>query len=349
MRAASLSRPASSTSTPTTTLPCCSTPAMLPKLSQGVTTVIVGNCGISASPVRLRGAPPDPMNLLGPPATFATHLRLLYCCDPRRAARGKCRRAHRPHGPAQQPHGPPRPHRDHRLRLPRCAPSCPRRSTAARSASAPAWHTHRRDSATTEEVLGLAEPLAQAGALYTTHMRTETDAILDAMEEAFTIGRKSRVPVVDLASEVRGHCQLGPQRGGLHALDSRALDAAGRLRLLSVRGRLEHARPRPGGSARRNHDHLERAASGDAGGRLACSHRRTSGASPSSKRRGDCSPPAPSITASPRTTCAGSSPSCHHDRLRRPAQRSAAASAPVGNISARAGPLQPRREASSLS
>jgi N-acyl-D-aspartate/D-glutamate deacylase len=40
-------------------------PAMLPKLSQGVTTVIVGNCGISASPVRLHGELPDPMNLLG--------------------------------------------------------------------------------------------------------------------------------------------------------------------------------------------------------------------------------------------------------------------------------------------
>ncbi len=31
------------------------TPQMLPKISQGVTTVIVGNCGISAAPVRLRG------------------------------------------------------------------------------------------------------------------------------------------------------------------------------------------------------------------------------------------------------------------------------------------------------
>src|SRR5438105_3883920 len=41
------------------------TPAMLPKLSQGVTTVVVGNCGISAAPVNLRGEPPDPMNLLG--------------------------------------------------------------------------------------------------------------------------------------------------------------------------------------------------------------------------------------------------------------------------------------------
>src|SRR5215469_16683474 len=37
------------------------TPEMLPKISQGVTTVIVGNCGISAAPVHLRGVAPDPM------------------------------------------------------------------------------------------------------------------------------------------------------------------------------------------------------------------------------------------------------------------------------------------------
>src|SRR5699024_5916619 len=42
------------------------TPEMLPKLSQGVTTVVVGNCGISAAPVRLPDdVVPDPMNLLG--------------------------------------------------------------------------------------------------------------------------------------------------------------------------------------------------------------------------------------------------------------------------------------------
>src|SRR5271157_5842898 len=46
------------------------TPEMLPKLSQGVTTVIVGNCGISAAPVHLAGDPPDPMNLLGNARVF---------------------------------------------------------------------------------------------------------------------------------------------------------------------------------------------------------------------------------------------------------------------------------------
>ena len=33
--------------------------------------------------------------------------------------------------------------------------------------------------------MALAEPLPKAGALYTTHMRNEFDAILDAMDEAF--------------------------------------------------------------------------------------------------------------------------------------------------------------------
>ena len=45
-------------------------PDCLPKISQGVTTVIVGNCGISASPTVLAGDPPDPMNLLGAQADF---------------------------------------------------------------------------------------------------------------------------------------------------------------------------------------------------------------------------------------------------------------------------------------
>src|SRR5689334_15789623 len=46
-------------------------PQMLPKLSQGVTTVIVGNCGISAAPVVLKGSLPDPMNLLGQAREFS--------------------------------------------------------------------------------------------------------------------------------------------------------------------------------------------------------------------------------------------------------------------------------------
>src|SRR5216683_5611802 len=39
-------------------------PQMLPKISQGVTTVVIGNCGISLAPLVHNDAPP-PLNLLG--------------------------------------------------------------------------------------------------------------------------------------------------------------------------------------------------------------------------------------------------------------------------------------------
>ncbi len=46
------------------------TPEMLPKISQGVTSVVVGNCGISAAPIRLTEPPKPPLNLLGAQPDF---------------------------------------------------------------------------------------------------------------------------------------------------------------------------------------------------------------------------------------------------------------------------------------
>ena len=47
------------------------TPDMAAKVSQGVTTVIAGNCGISLAPFRPGQAYPPPLELLGEPADFA--------------------------------------------------------------------------------------------------------------------------------------------------------------------------------------------------------------------------------------------------------------------------------------
>jgi N-acyl-D-amino-acid deacylase len=69
-------------------------------------------------------------------------------------------------------------------------------------------------------VQALAEPLAAAGALYTTHMRTEFDAILDAMEEACKVGRHARVPVIISHLKCAGPSNWGRSTEVLAALET---------------------------------------------------------------------------------------------------------------------------------
>ncbi|HEX4285300.1 MAG TPA: D-aminoacylase [Terracidiphilus sp.] len=203
-------------------------PAMLPKLSQGVTTVIVGNCGISASPVRLKGALPDPMNLLGTANDFCYPTFASYIDAVRNAQPAVNVGALIGHTALRN---------NHMDRLDRTATASEIAAMRADLADALAAgalglstglaYASAR-SATTEEVLGLAEPLADAGALYTTHMRTETDEILDAMRESFTVGRQSRVPLVISHLKCAGIANWGRAAEVLDALDSaRSTQAAG--------------------------------------------------------------------------------------------------------------------------
>lgn len=171
-------------------------PQMLPKISQGVTTVIVGNCGISASPVALKGDPPDPMNLLGARAafrypTFAAYVDALGAAKP--AVNVAALVGHTALRSNQMD------------RLDRAATGAEIAAMRAQLEEALAHGALGLSSglaygsafaAPTEEVMALAEPLANAGAVYTTHMRTEFDAILEAMDEAYRVGRHARVPVV---------------------------------------------------------------------------------------------------------------------------------------------------------
>jgi N-acyl-D-amino-acid deacylase len=75
------------------------------------------------------------------------------------------------------------------------------------------------NAASTEEVVALAQPLASAGAVYTSHMRSESDAILDAMNEAFAIGRLSRVPTILSHLKCAGIENWGRSGDVLDALD----------------------------------------------------------------------------------------------------------------------------------
>jgi N-acyl-D-aspartate/D-glutamate deacylase len=171
-------------------------PQMMAKLSQGVTTVIVGNCGISAAPVQLRGAPPDPMNLLGEADDFRY---------PTFAAYVAAVEAARPAVNVAALAGHTALRNNHMDRLDRAATEAEIQAMreqliealdhgALGLSSGLAYSSAR--SAPAEEILSLAEPLAAANAVYVTHMRTEADEILAAMGEAFATGRHCRVPVI---------------------------------------------------------------------------------------------------------------------------------------------------------
>ncbi|WDD95287.1 D-aminoacylase [Burkholderia sp. FERM BP-3421] len=199
-------------------------PQMLPKISQGVTTVIVGNCGISASPVTLAGDPPDPMNLLGERDAF---------CYPSFAAYVDAVNQARPAVNVAALVGHTALRSNQMDRLDRAATGEEIAAMRAQLEEALAHGALGLSSglaygsafaAPTEEVMALAEPLAWAGALYTTHMRTEFDAILEAMDEAYRVGRHARVPVV--ISHLK--C-AGPSNWGRSAEVLASLDGARRL------------------------------------------------------------------------------------------------------------------------
>src|SRR5829696_7943318 len=61
-------------------------PAMLPKISQGVTTVVAGNCGISLAPATFTGDPPAPMNLLGGSEAYCFPSFAAYAAAVKKAA-----------------------------------------------------------------------------------------------------------------------------------------------------------------------------------------------------------------------------------------------------------------------
>ena len=172
-----------------------SSPQMTPKVSQGVTTVVTGNCGVSLAP--LTGVdPPPPLNLLGgrewyryattqdyvdevrarPPAL---NVAMLVGHSTLRAA--VMDRLDRPAEEREI-------ERMGELLDAALEAGCIGMSTGLAYPPAAA--------APTDEIVALAEHLARRGAIYTTHMRDERAHVVDSVEETLEIGRRARVPVV---------------------------------------------------------------------------------------------------------------------------------------------------------
>jgi N-acyl-D-amino-acid deacylase len=195
-------------------------PEMLPKLSQGVTTVIVGNCGISAAPVQLKGELPDPMNLLGTADAFRYPTFAAYV-DAVNAAQPAVNVA------ALIGHTALRNNHMDRLERTAIAQEIEGMRTQLREAldnGALGLSTGlaymSANSASTEEVMALAEPLSQAGGIYATHLRSESETVLQAMDEAYRIGQHAQVPVVISHLKCAGVDNWGRSQDLLRSLDA---------------------------------------------------------------------------------------------------------------------------------
>ena len=171
-------------------------PDMLAKISQGVTSVIIGNCGISASPYVNDVAPPDPINLLGNKdefifPTLASYVTQLEVTPPkvnvvalvghtalRAQVMSELDRAASPEEISAM------------VKILRGA-----LEQGAKGLSSGLAYKNA-NAAPTTEVIALSAELAEFDAIYTTHLRTEFDGIIDALDEAFFVGKKAKVPVV---------------------------------------------------------------------------------------------------------------------------------------------------------
>lgn len=184
-------------------------PAMLPKISQGVTTVVVGNCGISLAPVTFHGDPPPPMNLLGGADSYAFPSFAAY-------AEAVGHTAPAVNVAALVGHS--------ALRLATMDDVGRKASNGeieamisyadeAMANGAIGFSTGLfyppNAAADANEVARVAARFAERGGVYATHMRDEFDQVMESIDETLSTARHARIPLV-----ISHHKCAGPRNWG---------------------------------------------------------------------------------------------------------------------------------------
>ncbi|WP_454735939.1 N-acyl-D-amino-acid deacylase family protein [Cupriavidus necator] len=196
-------------------------PEMKPRVSQGVTTVVTGNCGISLAPL-VSPALPQPLDLLGSNMLFRftsftawlqalrdapaavnvvplvghTTLRVAAMTETGRAATNS--------------------ERDRMRAMVGEAMDAGAFGLSTGTFYPPAA------AAPTDEIIDVSQPLLGRCAIYATHLRDEADHIVPAMHEALAIGRALDARVVFSHHKVAGERNHGRTRETLALIDQAA-------------------------------------------------------------------------------------------------------------------------------
>ena len=179
------------------------------KVSQGVTTVIVGNCGISAAPLKNGLELPMPLNLLDIPAknrftSFAAYLQALREAPP--AVNVAAMVGHTTLRATTMEDTQRAANSGEIAAMRQLLDEALQAGAIGMSTGTfypPAAH------ASTEEIIAVGRPLSTHQALYTTHMRDEADQVMESLDESFRIGRALGVPVVISHHKVMNKSNFG--------------------------------------------------------------------------------------------------------------------------------------------
>lgn len=185
---------------------------MAMKVSQGVTSVVVGNCGVSLAPWIVDGPPPPSLDLTSGTggARFERFGAYLDAIDRQGAAlNAACLVGHTTlRAGAMDDFD--RPATEAEIAAMRTLLG-EALDAGAIGMSTGLFYKHA-NAAPRTEVEALAEMLAPVGGLHSTHMRDEGDHVTEAMDEAFAIGRHAGVPVMISHFKVTGLNNFGRSR-----------------------------------------------------------------------------------------------------------------------------------------
>jgi N-acyl-D-amino-acid deacylase len=198
-------------------------PERHPKLLQGVTTVITGNCGISLAPLAMSGNPPAPLDILGSDGytfrEFADYLNAVEAQPP--ATNAACLVGHTTLRVA------------HMSDLDRAATATEAAAMAdalkraleagAFGLSTGVYYPPAR-AATADEIVSVGAALNAANGVLTMHLRDAADHIADAMREGLEIAHRLKVPLV-----LSHHKLVGTPNHGRSEETLAMIDKASRL------------------------------------------------------------------------------------------------------------------------
>ena len=208
---------------------CIDKPDMHPKISQGVTTVVVGNCGLSLAPLICDTNPVEPLNLLGGKTEFEfgdfrsyieameqakpavnvialvghSTLRVATISDLNKKASTR--------------------ELDAMLKLLEDA-----LDAGAAGLSSGVFYPPGR-AADLEELVPLARLTGEKLGVYTAHLRDEYDYVLDALQEAVETASQGQVPLI-----VSHHKCAGMQNWGRTTETLALLDEAGKTQPVNI-------------------------------------------------------------------------------------------------------------------